>query len=126
MTKRPLAICRGHQGDWLVDVTIGGKTEKLPTAHKYFVRHGNEGMVYDRADVAWLDVAGKGSQWLDVARNAKRVVLTDDDVTASGNSERPFRFTRKGYIGVFAIGEIVVSDNGVRFRFMARIADCAG
>jgi hypothetical protein len=53
-------------------VTIDGRTEKLPTAHKYFVRRGNDGMAYDRADVAWLDIAGKGSQRLDVARNAKR------------------------------------------------------
>jgi len=37
-----LAVCKGQQGDWLIDVTVDGKTEKLPSAHRYFL----QGLLY--------------------------------------------------------------------------------
>jgi hypothetical protein len=118
--KRPIALCKGRQRDWLVDVTIDGRTERLPTAHKHFMR----GLTYQRADAAWLALA-KGQRWLDALRGKQRVVLTDDEVGARNDPVRPVRIARKGYIAVFAVNEIAIDDTGIRFRLMDRIAECA-
>ena len=48
MSNRKIARCKGQQESWLVDVTIGGRTVRLATAHKLFVRKGYEDqLVYD-------------------------------------------------------------------------------
>jgi hypothetical protein len=120
LTKRELATCEGQQGSWLVKVTINGRTEKLPTAHKFFVRQGMVGMVYDR-DADWLQFQeAKAEKWLALLKQTKKVVLTEDTVSAGGDD---YHFTRKGYIAVYAVDEIVLTKDKFHFRFLERIAE---
>lgn len=117
MSNLPKAICKGQQGDSLVDVTINGRTEKLPSAHKYFMH----GLNYNRPDVGWLSIPGKGPRWLDAITRSTRVVLTDDEITL--RSGRPIRAKRTGYIAIYAIDDLKIDSDGIHFRFVERIAD---
>jgi hypothetical protein len=122
------AICKGRQGDWLVDVTINDHTERVPSAHKHFVRKDANGLVYNRPDVGWLQLgkakqSGKAKQWIAALKQTGRVVVTDDDVTDTGDPDRPYRFTRKpkgGYVAVYTVDEIAINANGCYFRLVDR------
>ena len=120
-----LAACKGQQGDWLIDVTIDGKTEKLPSAHRYFL----QGLLYSRP-AFWLTPkrAKKGERYIEALRKHKRIVLTDDEVLAdpmlNPNGEQSL-FRRKGYIAVYYIDDIVADDErGLRFTLTKRVVGC--
>jgi hypothetical protein len=81
-------------GSWLVEVTIGGKTETLSTAHKCFVRQGLDSLMYDRP-VFWKDRLGKWEPYIKLLREKKRIVVTNDAI--SYNEQKGYHsFTRKG------------------------------
>jgi hypothetical protein len=123
LTKSQLAICKGHQGSWLVGVTINGKTEKLPTAHKCFVRQGLDSLMYDRP-VFWNDRPGKWKTYIKLLRERKRVVITDDAISYNEQKGR-HSFTRKGYVAIYAIDDILANkDFGFHFRIVEKLAEC--
>jgi hypothetical protein len=120
------AICKGRQGDWLVDVTINGHTEQVPSAHKHFVRKDANGFVYNRPDVGWLQLgkakqSGKAKQWIAALKQTGKVVVTEDDIANTGDPDRPYHFTRKSYVCVYTVDEIAINANGCYFRLVDRI-----
>jgi hypothetical protein len=108
------AKCVGRQGDWLVNVTMGGRTHMLASAHNEFVK----GEWYERPDIEWLGGknVGKGGRWLG-ALSQRMVVVTLDESDGKGTK-------RKGYVGVFEIGEPSISAKGIRFRLMRQVGQC--
>jgi hypothetical protein len=120
-----LAKCKGQQGDWLVNVTIDGKTEKLPSAHRYFL----SGL---RLEVPhfWTGEkhAKKRERYLEALFKHKRIVLTDDEVLVDNPIHAgPDRshFKRKGYIAVYDVDEIVAdAEHGLGFTLTKRVRNC--
>lgn len=118
----PKAKITGSQGDWLVTVKIKGeKSERLPTAHFEFIN----GMDYFRADGEMAKREGKYKKWHDALLSKKKIVLTNDiwegEPGTAGSAAK-----RAGYIGVFAISDIKITDNhqGHSFKLSALLAHC--
>jgi hypothetical protein len=125
MSERIIATCKGHQGSWVVDVTINGQTKQLATIHKQFIRQGYDGLIHDRHDTSWANFATKTAKWEEALRREKMVVLTDDDLVGTDpESARLFKFERKGYIAVFTVDEILVDAKvGIYMRLLERVAE---
>ena len=106
---------KGTQGNWLVDVN----GEKLPTAHMEFLY----GMRYRRTSDAMVKKTGKYKSWVDALLEKKKVILTLDQWTgepgAAGSKAK-----RIGYVGVYAVDDIVVVGNSHSFRLLELMAEC--
>ena len=74
-------------------------------------------MVYDDPNYN-REEARKWSELLDALRAEKRAILTLDRTPDGGKN-----FEREGYIGLFRIGDIEVSDGHLRFQFLERLAN---
>ena len=76
-----LAVCGGQQGDWLIDVTIDGKTEKLPSAHRYFL----QGLLYSRP-AFWLTPkrAKKGERYIEALRKHRTPMCLSSSAVLGG------------------------------------------
>ena len=122
MNELPKAKIKGTQGNWLVAVTIKGeKPERLPTAHFAFLN----GMDYVRTDGEMAKRKGKYEKWHDALLKNKKIVLTNDKwVGEPGTVGSTAK--RTGYIGVFEITDIIISDNhhGHSFKLCALLARC--
>jgi hypothetical protein len=98
---------------------LDGKTEKLPSAHRYFL--AGAAVLLPRL-LAHAEACEKGERYIEALRKHKRIVLTDDEVLAdpmlNPNGEQSL-FRRKGYIAVYDIDDIVADDkHGLRFTLI--------
>jgi hypothetical protein len=120
-TSPPVKKIRGCQGSWDVEVTYAdGSKETLPTAHQYFWKVDQAGPYYQRdaADASWAGFQqnAKFADHVALLNAKKRVVLTTDDI-----NEGTGLWKRTGYVGVFDIAEVSLSENGLFFRFVRRL-----
>jgi hypothetical protein len=102
----------GQRGSWFA--SVGG--ESLPCVHDYWWRKGKYHDPYGRPD--------GGGKWdqLAAALEGGRAILTKDRVVSP---EPDIRFEREGYIGVFAVTNVQLDENGLRFDFLGRLESLA-
>ncbi|WP_143062066.1 hypothetical protein [Faunimonas pinastri] len=98
----------GQRGSWFARAD----GEKLPCVHKHWWRGGRYHDPFARPGEK------KWDELIDAIRTGKRVILTDDDVSADSSE-----FRRKGYIAVFAVSDVHVDETGLHFSMDARLKE---
>ena len=125
MSNRKIAKCKGSQGNWLVDVTIDGRTVSLPTAHALFVRVGLDGRLFYDRPVFWTQSERRATQWKKFRAallKHKRVVITEDDWSTDENGVG--KAVRKGYIAIYEVTNIIATNvHGLVFELTNRVAE---
>jgi hypothetical protein len=97
---------RGHRGNWFA--RIGD--DDIPCAWLQW-RTGNHYLNPYGTDA--LD--GKRVKYIEALRRDQKVALT-------GKRENDGKWLRDGYIGLFEIANVAVTDRGLEFDFVRRIA----
>jgi hypothetical protein len=114
---------RGSQGSWEAQVSYpDGRKEVLACVHQHFWKSGPSGPCYDDPWTPELRETAKFAKHVDLIRTKGRVILTTDNINESKNRGEGF-FERTGYVAVYNIDDLVVDDEGLRFRFADRIAN---
>jgi hypothetical protein len=120
MTGLPKVKIVGQRGSWFVDTPYG----RLAVVHKY---HWRNGVVHfhPAAHAAAKGIAAsRNHDFMDTLRVATRVVVSDDEVIERNGV--PVEFIRKGYVGVYQIGDFKEEPNGDwSFRYVRREANAA-
>jgi len=103
----PTFKARGHRGNWFA--RIGD--DDVPCVWLQW-RNGNH----------YLDPHGKGAtdgkwvKYIEALRRDRKVALT-------GKHEKDGKWLRDGYIGLFEIANVAITDQGLEFDFVRRIAN---
>ena len=107
--QRLLGTATGSVGSLFATVRVRGREDmSLPCVLSYWFNQ----FAYDDP-LGGMDLA-KTKPWHDAIRDLKQVVMTQDEVTSPEGSECK-TFRRIGYIGVFAISDIEIEGNHLRF-----------
>ena len=105
-TLRPV----GFRGSWFA--TIRGK--QLACVHKHWFKR----LRYEDPGLSPRDPGH--AYFVGEIERTRRVILTDDIVTAEGAE---IRFTRKGYIALWSVSDINFDQSGLHFQFVDRLAN---
>ncbi|MBL0934243.1 MAG: hypothetical protein IBJ07_05790 [Rhizobiaceae bacterium] len=104
----------GKRGSWFALV----EDEWLPCVHKHWLKGLN---YHDPLLRHEGSVAPKIAELVDSIRETKKVVLTEDKVSMTGDGS-VVGFDRSAYIAVFAVDDVSYSfDDGLKFRLTERI-----
>jgi hypothetical protein len=111
---------RGSQGSWEADVTYeDGSKEKLACLHAYFWPRGQ---TYDDPLTPEVRQMRKFEKHVALIKEKGRIIMTTDKIDPTKSRGLGF-FTRTGYIGVFAVEDFELDDNGMRLLLTKRIAN---
>lgn len=90
---------------------------QLPCVHRYWMKRGEyEARFVIHGDPAW-------EEFIAAIRRDRRVILTDDEVLVEATETQPPSFRRKKYVAVFAVEDVRVEGDCLRFRFTQRLQD---
>jgi hypothetical protein len=97
---------RGHQGHWFA--RIGD--EDVPCVWRQW-----------KTGVRYLDPGakigeGKWVKYIEAIKQGKKVALT-------GKREKDGKWIREGYIALFEVGPVTVTEQGLEFEFVKRLAN---
>ena len=98
---------KGHQGSWFAD----WNGEHLPCVHERWTK----GTWPEYVDPG-VDDRPEWTSFVAALRNGKKALLTTSDIPEDGG---PWR--RSGYTAVYAIDDVRIEGNELRFKFVQRI-----
>ena len=121
MRSLPRARYKGRQGDWIVDVTIDGRTEQIPSAPLHHVCRMKVSMPHFWGHIKHEK---KRQKYIDAINRTGQVVLTDNKALVANVTSTDGRkhFARKGYIGVYKVGNVVINEEGFTCDLVDRVA----
>jgi len=104
---------RGQRGSWFA--SAGG--ELLPCVHAHWFK--DEWYADPGAHPGHPGHPGhpQWDEFIAAIKASKKVILTADNVDEAGN------FERTGYIGIFSVNDVAVSDGILTFKFVERLED---
>jgi hypothetical protein len=102
------AKIQGQRGSWFA--TAGG--ELLPCVHSHWFKNGWY------ADPGVRPGEAQWDGFIAAIKTGKKVILTTDNV-----SEDDKAFERTGYVAIFRVDDVVVSDGVLKFKFVERLED---
>jgi hypothetical protein len=104
---------KGQQGSW--EATVSG--EVLPCVFDYWWVKGNKDRLYHDPG---LDTSeARHIKYVNRIIESKKVVL----VRGAPSSESFGRFERKDYIAVWSVEDVEFDRDGLKFRFVSRLAE---
>lgn len=109
----PKLKATGQRGSWFAEVD----GEFIPCAHKHWTRTAPGSMTYDDPHFS-PETEAKWEPFVAALKAGKRAILTSDDVTNEGHA-----FERTGYIALYAIDDVEIVGENLRFRFTKRLAE---
>jgi hypothetical protein len=101
----------GNRGSWFAKID----GEMLPCVHE----HWKEGQRY--SDPGCVPSEGKWPRFISAIENGKKVLLTRSRVTKAPSRKSGVSLAREGYLGVYAVSDVVADDQSLRFAFGNRI-----
>jgi hypothetical protein len=109
----PKLKATGQRGSWFAEVD----GESIPCGHKHWTRNTRGSMVYDDPYFS-PETEAKWEPFVAALKAGKRVILTNDNVSDEGHA-----FERTGYIALYAIDNVEIVGENLRFRFIKRLAE---
>jgi len=104
---------KGRRGEWFA-IHEG---RRLPCAHKVLTRVVDRQMEYYDP---YVDLSSsKYTEFVEAIQQQKEVILTEDQLTFSGNADPVFN--RIDYIALFKVDNVRVEDGVLRFNFVKRL-----